>query len=1144
MADLIQFRRDTAERWQASNPILAEGELGLILDGSNQWKIGDGIRHWNDLPLGLSNYDGNIFDKLGYDFEGVISQGGITNILRNIVTNRSQILLSQLDTLTISEQGVYALIKQSGDNNAVGHLLLGTTPNSDAVNQWIFGGFSIENGEISENNGKGFSILVRNYKNGLWTPWQYFQQKFIKNGELGVDTGEEWTYGHKAIDALIKNVSAETGGNIEEIEKTVEAVNAAITELEKKIDDISKSDASDKLSRVSDDVASGVITFEKGVKFGTTADKKSIDENGNANLKTVNSESIINSGNFRNNGNIRNEYGKITTQTLEVLTDAKTKNLTVTGKATFFELEVLKASAVGGLSVYSAGAGKIDLVEPVYDTEDTTNVTGWKCYQLAKDADGVSLQQMFKEGDNLVSFSFNTGAGYYTGAANRWWWRRCTRAGFAYELKNGQRYISFTVSKANCAEGSGEPKVGDKVCVLGNRSNIDRQKAIIISAYGGLDAGLIAPYIAQYTGINDFDLASHRKSHWGYDALGNPDNKFIGNFSIQGSGGTDTPLVRDLGEWQAGMYYYYDRVSYKGSLYLMTNKASDTTTGVPGVSADWTLQVAKGAQGETGMSISLKGNAIAHYTIDTDEDFSEDGLYLLDKTADGLGAVVASVVQGNFANYVTPKEGDSYITSSDGHLWTFGNLWVDCGVIKGEKGDRGDKGETGSKGADGKDGANGADGVKGADGADAVIYQLVPNAENVTLLASGSVVGALNYSIYMKKGDTLTLVELSKEAYWQWKTENSTEWNAVKTEGNVPISYDFSNDASGNIIVMLIINGITQDTRIIRITANNDAFIGYCQATNTISATVQKQTNDISTLTQSSLQIKAETASLSSRMGKAEAKIETSVQTDGNGKVITEIKLSSDQIDLSGSVTANNEFRIDRWGNVMTGTQYGVSTTKYIVEDKSNLIFTSNTQITLPNDPEYIGRKVIILSQPKFNSEGVVIDGFPSVTIKTAEVFTRGVYGTSIADGAETPDTVIEQIDQDGSPFAGVRYFGGNVAYVNNGVMQMPKKLIIQGGYVELLGVEYLTARTFRSETPKFNNEFYRVHMTRTDGEGVSTAEEPYSWIKAIDDTDADNGSIDIFPSTTALQETAWESCEKITLWTVINVDAKNFAYE
>ena len=47
----FQFRRDPLENWEAHNPILAEGEpsiafapFGII------FKIGDGIRHWKDLP--------------------------------------------------------------------------------------------------------------------------------------------------------------------------------------------------------------------------------------------------------------------------------------------------------------------------------------------------------------------------------------------------------------------------------------------------------------------------------------------------------------------------------------------------------------------------------------------------------------------------------------------------------------------------------------------------------------------------------------------------------------------------------------------------------------------------------------------------------------------------------------------------------------------------------------------------------------------------------------------------------------------------------------------------------------------------------------------------------------------------------------
>jgi hypothetical protein len=48
MADKIQFRRDTAANWSAANPVLSEGELGLVTD-TMTYKIGDGITAWNSL---------------------------------------------------------------------------------------------------------------------------------------------------------------------------------------------------------------------------------------------------------------------------------------------------------------------------------------------------------------------------------------------------------------------------------------------------------------------------------------------------------------------------------------------------------------------------------------------------------------------------------------------------------------------------------------------------------------------------------------------------------------------------------------------------------------------------------------------------------------------------------------------------------------------------------------------------------------------------------------------------------------------------------------------------------------------------------------------------------------------------------------
>jgi hypothetical protein len=49
MAFRVQIRRDTAINWQAVNPILLEGEMGLEL-GSNCLKIGDGVTPWSSLP--------------------------------------------------------------------------------------------------------------------------------------------------------------------------------------------------------------------------------------------------------------------------------------------------------------------------------------------------------------------------------------------------------------------------------------------------------------------------------------------------------------------------------------------------------------------------------------------------------------------------------------------------------------------------------------------------------------------------------------------------------------------------------------------------------------------------------------------------------------------------------------------------------------------------------------------------------------------------------------------------------------------------------------------------------------------------------------------------------------------------------------
>lgn len=77
-AQMMQ-RRDTAANWAASNPVLLEGELGLVLDQPNSYKVGDGSTPWNSLPL--RGFDGNIVQELGDSATSVISQAGISGLI-------------------------------------------------------------------------------------------------------------------------------------------------------------------------------------------------------------------------------------------------------------------------------------------------------------------------------------------------------------------------------------------------------------------------------------------------------------------------------------------------------------------------------------------------------------------------------------------------------------------------------------------------------------------------------------------------------------------------------------------------------------------------------------------------------------------------------------------------------------------------------------------------------------------------------------------------------------------------------------------------------------------------------------------------------------------------------------------------------
>lgn len=83
MANRIQFRRDTAVRWETINPILMEGEIGLEID-THRAKMGNGIDAWNVLEYWVQNSSTVVIDirqEEGQETAAVMSQKATTDAL-------------------------------------------------------------------------------------------------------------------------------------------------------------------------------------------------------------------------------------------------------------------------------------------------------------------------------------------------------------------------------------------------------------------------------------------------------------------------------------------------------------------------------------------------------------------------------------------------------------------------------------------------------------------------------------------------------------------------------------------------------------------------------------------------------------------------------------------------------------------------------------------------------------------------------------------------------------------------------------------------------------------------------------------------------------------------------------------------------
>lgn len=173
-------------------------------------------------------------------------------------------------------------------------------------------------------------------------------------------------------------------------------------------------------------------------------------------------------------------------------------------KAFFTALEIKKLTYAGGNFVFSP-AGII-----LSSVEETTD--GYKCY-FTNDDGSETTENLFRADDLCLCQTFNVEEGIYQNVSNKRYWRACTEVGTNY----------FVLSKTDCEANSDIPEEGDSVVVLGNKTDADRQNAILISVFG--DG---SPSITQHTGIKTYSLVGTEKTR-----ISPTLNTFTGEFRFE-----------------------------------------------------------------------------------------------------------------------------------------------------------------------------------------------------------------------------------------------------------------------------------------------------------------------------------------------------------------------------------------------------------------------------------------------------------------------------------------------------------------------------------------------------------------------------------------------------------------------------------
>lgn len=251
-----------------------------------------------------------------------------------------------------------------------------------------------------------------------------------------------------------------------------------------------------------------------------------------------------------------NEYLNCLQAYIKELSSEKitTEFLEVTKSAHFFELIIDKIKAAGGAVLFTPADGFV--VEKVVQV---TN--GKKLYWRANDPmTGRKNVNMWQVNDQALCQNFNQAVeGTSYDIRSKYYWSLVTdvssepeEVNLGTEWEPNNQMCNYIVISTETYDGYVDPEVQDNIVMLGHRGDDDaRKSAVYIAAYKSLDGDLVAPLFATYTGIDDFNLADHKRSYIATDVTAAgavkelPAVRFIGQ-TVNADGRTTDQIALDL----------------------------------------------------------------------------------------------------------------------------------------------------------------------------------------------------------------------------------------------------------------------------------------------------------------------------------------------------------------------------------------------------------------------------------------------------------------------------------------------------------------------------------------------------------------------------------------------------------------------